>query len=218
MELVAASVSGRCQVIPLVELSLFAAEIEDYRRASQYALQARAVGPGSCEMYSICIVEGLVALDAGNVGEAIRCLSRSNAVCQTDEYASTACGIQSLNLSLAEKLLECGEQVEVLMHLSECKNVWQFLRPQIDEWFGLIEKGEKPELQASETLRGLNEPALRLRMQQVRAWGFKEGLPEAPSGSVPQKSPSAVLAARARRQAEFRRDMNSFIEEKLETW
>jgi hypothetical protein len=218
MEVVAGSVNGRSQVIPLVELALFAAEVGDYRRAGQYALQAHAVGPGSWETYSLCIVEGLIALDAGNVGEAIQCLSRSSAACQTDEHASIACGIHALNLSLAEKLLERGERVEVLMHLSQCKNVWQFFRPQIDEWIGLIEKGEKPALQASEALRAMNEPALRLLMQRVRAQGFEAGLREASPGSVPQKSPSTVLEVRARRLAEFQRDMNSAIKEKLEAW
>jgi hypothetical protein len=218
MELVAASVSGRCHVIPLVELSLFAAEIGEYRRASQYALDARAAGPGSWEAYSLCLVDGLVAFDIGNVGEAIECLCRSTAACQTDEHASTACGIHALNLSLAQKLLEHGERVEVLMHLSECKNVWQYLRPQIDEWIGLIEKGEKPDFQGSDALRAMNEPAIRLRMQQVRAWGFKKGLPEAPRGSIPRKSMAGVLAARARKQAGFRPILNALIEKKLETW
>jgi hypothetical protein len=218
MELLAGSVSGRSQVIPFMELSLFAAEMGDYRRAGQYALQARAIGPGSWEIYNLCMVEGLIALDSANVGEAIQCLSRSSAACQTDEHASIACGVSAPNLSLAEKLLERGERVEVLMHLSQCKNVWQILRPQIDEWIGIIEKGEKAEFQASDGLRALNEPAYRLLMHHMRAREFEEGIREARQGSVPQKSPSAVLAARAKMQAEFRRDMNSAIEEKLETW
>ena len=110
--------------------------------------------------------------------------------------------------------MQCGERVAVLMHLSECKNVWQMLRPQIDEWIGIIEKGEKPELHASDWLRALNEPAYRLLMHHTRAREFEEGIREARPGSVPQKSPSAVLAARARRQTGFRRA----IEEKLQTW
>jgi hypothetical protein len=218
MEFLAGSVSGRPQVILLTELSLFAAELGDYRRAGRYALQARAIGPGSWEVYNLCTVEGLVALDTGNVGEAIQCLSRSSAACQTDEYASIACGTRAPNLSLTEKLLERGEGVEVLMHLSQSKNVWQIVRPQIDESIGIIEKGEKAEFQASDGLRALNEPAHRLLMHHMRAREFEEGIREARPGSVPQKSPSAVLAARARRQAEFRRDINSAIEERLETW
>jgi len=218
MELVAGPVSGRCRVLPLVELSLFAAAIGDYRKAGEYILQAAAATPGSWEMYNLCMVEGLIALDTGNVGEAIQCLSRSSAACQTDEHASIACGIQALNLSLAEKLLERGERVEVLMHLSQCKNVWQFLRPQIDEWIGLIEKGEKPDFQASDVPREMNEFATRLQLLQLRAWGFERGLREASPGSVTRRSPSTVLAARARLQAEFRPILNAAIQEKLETW
>lgn len=218
MEIVAASVSGGCEVIPLVELSLFAAEVGDLQRAAQYAMHARAAGPGSWETYSLCLVDGLIAFDIGNTEEAIQCLSRSTAACQADEHASTACSIHALNLSLAQKLLEHGERVEVLMHLSECKDIWQYLRPQIDEWIGKIEKGEKLDFLGSDTMRTMNEPGVRLRMQQVRAWGFKEGLPEAPPGSVPRKSPAAVLAARATRQAQFRPILNALIEKKLEKW
>ena len=58
MKIVARSVTGPAQLIPLIDLSLFAAELEDYGRASKYAVKARAFDPSACELYNLCVVEG----------------------------------------------------------------------------------------------------------------------------------------------------------------
>jgi hypothetical protein len=42
MELVARSVTGRAQLIPLVELSLFAIELGEFEKAGKYAIEARS--------------------------------------------------------------------------------------------------------------------------------------------------------------------------------
>src|SRR5262249_30041962 len=101
---------------------------------------------------------------------------------------------------------------------SECKNIWEYLGPQFDEWTGLLEKGETPDFQESEAMRAMNEPGTRLRMQQVRAWSFQKGLREAPPGSIPRMSRSALLAAKARKRAEFWPILDAAIEKKLEAW
>ena len=68
LEHVAGRVAGRARLVFLVELSHFAAELGDYERAGKYAQEARAFDPSGWELYSLCVVEGLVALNAGKTG------------------------------------------------------------------------------------------------------------------------------------------------------
>jgi hypothetical protein len=200
MELVARSMPGRAQLIPLVELSLFAVDAGEFERAAKYAAECRGFDPAAYELYCLCVVEGLIAMNAGQDREAIRYLERAMGVCQRDEYASLACGVRGPNLALVEKLLDGGHRVEVLKHLLECKNVWQSLRPQIDVWISLIEGGERPNFHESPTLRSMNEPACRLIMQYSRARALEEGSSvglATPQSSVPM-SPAEVMARRER--------------------
>jgi len=216
MELVAGGVVGRAQLIFLVELSLFAAELGDYERSSRYALEARAFGPSSWELYSLCVVEGLIALNIGRVDEAIQCLARSMSASQTDEYASLGCGVRAPNLVLAEELLERGERVEVLRHLLQCQDVWQFLKPQIDKWVGLIEDGEIPDFQESGILRAMNQPSYKLQMQWMRACSLGEGPGSAaPKPTIP-KSPAEALAGRERLRAEYKVHHSAAIGNKIQ--
>lgn len=104
------------------------------------------------------------------------------------------------------------------MHLSQCKSVWQILRPEIDEWIGLIEKGETPDFQASDALRALNEPTFKLLMAAREGSVLRRRSPRGEAGFRSSEVASAVLEARAKMQEEFRRDMNSVIEERFETW
>src|SRR5205814_1659748 len=91
LELVVGYVAGRAQIVPLVELALFATELEDHERAGRYSREARAFSPTSWELYNLCVVEGVISLEAGRRDEAILNLSRSIDACQSDEYASLEC-------------------------------------------------------------------------------------------------------------------------------
>lgn len=201
------SVPERTQLILLTELALFAAAAREFDRAAKYVKESRAFDPAAYELYCLCIVEGLIAMNAGQDRQAIQCLQRSIAACQRDEYASLACGVRSPNLALVESLLNGGYRVEVLEHLLECKNVWQSFRTQIDVWISLIESGERPNFHNSPTLRSMNEPACRLIMQYARARALEEenslGV-AAPQTSVPM-SATEVLARRDRLQEAYRR-------------
>jgi len=123
-------------------------------------------------------------------------LEKSIQVCQRDEYASLSCGVRGLNLALAQRLLARGQRVEVLKHLLQCRDVWQFLLPQIDTWISLIESGEIPDFGASGMLRAMKEPAYRLFMQYARAASLEEGTYSSISGSAVPMSPAEVRARR----------------------
>ncbi len=205
MELVAENVVGRPRLIFLVELSVFAAELEDYRRAGRYALESRALNPSSCELYNLCIVEGLVALSAGQTREAVQHLDKSLTACQADEFASLSCGVRAPNLSLAEKLLEIGERIEVLRHLSECRDVWQLLPRPIDKWISVIEGGGIPKLQTSRSIRALSQPSQKLAMQTVRAHFLDNEADLTKQRSDVPMSRAEVLARREKLKAEYNR-------------
>jgi len=207
MEAVARSMPERAQLIPLVELSLFAVDVGELDGAAKYVAEARRFDPAAYELYCLCVVEGLIAVSAGQDHEAIQSLQRSIGACQSDEYASLACSVRSLNVALVEMLVDRGHRVEVLEHLLECKNVWQSFRPQIDVWISLIESGERPNFQDSPMLRSMNVPAARLIMQYSRARALEEGNRlglAAPKSSVPM-SPAEVMARRERLREGYRR-------------
>jgi hypothetical protein len=71
MEVVAGRLVRRARLIPLVELAHFAAEIGDYGKAQKYTQKAHVFDPNSWELYSLCVVEGLIAFNAGDVRGAI---------------------------------------------------------------------------------------------------------------------------------------------------
>jgi hypothetical protein len=203
MELAARFLIGPAQQIPLVELSLFAVELGEYARASKYVREAHAFEPTACELYNLCVVEGLVALNEGRHGDAVRSMEESISACQRDEYASLACGVRGLNLALVQKLLDSGQRIEVLRHLLQCKDVWQSLGPQIDIWISLIESGETPVLQTSGIPKMKNEPAGRLLMlyPRVRALEEQQSLGAQP---VVTMSPAEVAARRERLRAAWK--------------
>jgi len=200
LETISRRLIGRAQLILLVELSLLAAGLGDYVRADRYVQNARVFDPHSWELYNLCVVEGLIALNAGKLDEAIRCLVASINACQANEYASLACSVRAPNLVLAEKLLERGERYRIQEHLTGCKNVWQFLGPHIEKWVSLIERGEKPDFQASRILRAMEHPAVRLQMQLGRAGSIEEEF-----HSDTQMSPGEVIAGRERLRAGYKR-------------
>jgi len=209
----AAWLAGRAKMVALVELAIFAAELEDYERAGKYAVEARAFDPISCELYNIRIVEGLIELQAGRTDAAIQALAASIDACMTTEYACLECGIRAPNLALASKLLELGEREEVLKHLSSCKDVWRVLRPQIDQWISRVEGGELLDFTGFDIVRGMTQPAYKLGWQWDRA-----RLPDDDErASNPPMSVSEVRATSDALRADYKAFYNSAIKGELGT-
>ena len=215
MEHTARGVKGRAPLVFLVELALFAAELGDYERAGKYVREARTFHPSSWELYKLCVVEGLIALNAGRVGEAIYCLSSSMTACQADEYSSLHCSIRVPVLGLAEALLEHGERVEVLRHLLDCENVWQSLRAQIEEWINSIERGEWPDFRDAKPISEMNQFSHRLNTQWMSACALEDGVGSAtPRPHIPM-SPTEVSARRETLRAEYHAHRSAEIDNKL---
>ena len=150
MEYIAEQVTGPSRLIFLVELSFFAAELEDYGRATKYASEAHNFDPVAWQLYNLRMIEGLAALDAGRSDEAIKHLAKSIDACLTDVRTCLECGLSPPNFLLVAKLLDRGERVEVLRHLLECKSVWRMLRPHIELWISAIESEGRPDFIATE--------------------------------------------------------------------
>jgi len=153
MERIAERVIGRAKLVFWVELAFFATEIEDYKRASRYASEARGFSPVAWESYSLSIIEGLAVLSAGNVDGAVRCLNESIDACLTDVRACLECGKSPPNFLLVDKLLACGKRVEVLRHLVDCKFVWRIFGARIEEWIRVIESLGRPDFGTGGTWR-----------------------------------------------------------------
>jgi hypothetical protein len=204
MRLVADCMSSYTRVSALVELALFASEVENYDRASEFAAEARSFSPCESELYSICVVEGLVAFSKGMYIEAARLMAQSVISCQCDEYASLACGVRSLNLSLPEKLLSVGLHDEVTNYLLNCRDIWQSVRPQIDVWISLLSNGERPDFGASKAIRLMGTPSFRLMMQWDRIVFLEENSRTADPLQI-RKSRAEVLAGRERLRREHKR-------------
>jgi tetratricopeptide (TPR) repeat protein len=213
LEHTAAWLGGRAKMVALVELSIFAAELGDYERAGKYAIEARAFDPISYELYNLRIVEGLIALEAGRTDAAIQALAASIDACMTNEYACLECGIRAPNLELASKLLERGEREEVLKHLLSCKDVWDILGPQIDQWISRVESGVLLDFTGFDIVRGMTQPAYKLGWQWDRA-----RLPDDEErASNPPMSVSEVRAASDALRANYKAFYNSAIKGELGT-
>jgi hypothetical protein len=213
MEFVAGCVTGRAQLIPFVELSLFAIGLNDYRAAGKHAVEAHALHPRAWELYNLCVVDGLIALSTGNIDEAVQYLDKSVDACEIDEHASILCGARAPNFALAQQLLEKHQRFEVLNHLLRCKNVWPGFSPQIDKYIALIERGQIPDLHASAILKGMNSSS-KLRMQWMRACSIEEESCLATSNK--QKSPAAVRAARKKLETDYQHLMSARMRRKLD--
>jgi tetratricopeptide (TPR) repeat protein len=196
MEFITDRVTGHAQQVFVVELARFAANLGDYERAGKYVQQARTFDPSSWELYNIHVVEGLIALNIGNVDEAIRCLVLSTSACLAYEKARAQCCIRAPSLALAEKLLDRGEREAVQRHLLDCRNVWEVLQPWIDNWVQVIEQGGKPNFQAEGNLRVPEESSNRLRMQWMNACSLAGGPVSAKVKSIPPKSRAERRAKR----------------------
>jgi hypothetical protein len=202
METVTERVVGHAQQVFFVELSRFAAKVEDYERARWYVQQTRTFEPSSWELYNIYVVEGLIALNAGSVDEAVRCLDLSIGACLAYEKARAQCSIRAPSLELAEKLLHRGEREAVLRHLLDSRNVWEVLQPWINNWIHVIERGGKPDFCAKGNLRVPEEPSHKLRMQWMNACALAGGPVSAEVKSTPPNSAAEKRAKRERWMAE----------------
>ena len=217
MRQVADCMSSHTRVSALVELALFASDVEDYDLASEFAAEARSFSPAECELYSIYIVEGLAAFSKGMYIESARLMAQSVISCQCDEYASLACGARSLNLSLPEKLLSVGLRDEVKIYLLNCRDIWQSVRSQIDVWISLLSNGERPDFAASKAIRLMGTPSFRLMMQWDRTIFLEEKSTSTADPLRVRKSRAEVLAGRERLRREHKRTMNPSADDGIDT-
>lgn len=210
MERMTANVGSGTRLMLLVELALFAVELRQYDSAKRYVAEARALNPSSWEFYSLCVLEGLLALKAGKEGEAVQWLERSSNACQVDEHVSLNCAVRAPNFLLAQELLAQGERAAVIAHLLDCKNVWGYTRMPFDEWVDTIERGRTPDFQCSEMFQALNQPFWKLLMAWRRAPCLEEG--KGLSSAKPNpKSPAEVLTARTMLVEEQKRQANEIV-------
>lgn len=214
LERLSGRVMGRPLLVFLVELSLFATELGDLGRAGEYAKEARRLAPIAWELYNICVVEGLVALDAGQVPDAVRLLHESIRACQADAHASLRCGARAPNFLLVEKLLERGERLEAIEHLIDCKRIWLIPQLRFDEWISQIENGESPELQSFEVVKAMSRPWYSLEAQclQVDSLG---GDVEVVVTDSNVKSPDEVAAERDQLVEDYMRYLDSVVIDKI---
>src|SRR5208282_1077271 len=174
--------------------------------ARKYVAEAWGFDPSAWELYNLCVLEGLFALDAGRTRDAIQWLEKSINACQTDEHTSLYCGVRPPNFLLVQRLFEQGERVAVLRHLTQCRNVWQLPRMPMGTWIDLIERGEAPDFQEAGFANGMNQPSCRLSLQWMRARSLDSAKGTRPARSN-SKSPEEVVAARKK----LAEDLNRYI-------
>lgn len=211
LEAVTQSVTGRAQQVLLVDLSRFAAKVGDYERASNYLQQARKFDINAWELYNARLIEGLIALNAGRVDEAVECLAQSIRACLAYEKALVQCRIRAPNLELAERLLDRGKREAVRRHLFECRDVWESLQPQIDEWIQVIDIQGKPNFQYSGKMMIPEKPSHRLRMQWMNACCLAESPVSVKEKATPLKSPAERRADDERWMAENQHVLNAVV-------
>ena len=214
MEQFASGISGQAEAVFLVELSLFAAKSGRFEQASRYVQRAHTCNPRSIDLYNLRMVEGLIALNAGRVHDAIRCLADSLDPCLEDVQAASECGVLAPNLELVEKLVEHGERIEVLRHLSDCLDLWVRFRSEITEWMGIIERGDIPDFHSAESINEASRPSWKLRIQWLRACSLES---EPYSTSLKARmSRTQVLAARAESAARHKAGFDAWVKKGIE--
>lgn len=198
LELFAKAMEGRARPILYTELAVLAVEMGDHESASKYAQEARSSETGAWEEHNLLSIEGLLALNAGNTQDAIRCLAAAVDACTFDEFTSLECGVRPPNFMLARELLARGFRVEVIMYLSQCRDVWRIFQKPIGSWISLIERNEIPDFCEAGALSSMNQPASRL----LSAWSLALGPATDRSGI--RKSPEAIKAARDKLMETYR--------------
>lgn len=175
MDSVILEFSGAAKVIPLLELALFWILNGNYERVRSYSHKARAFVPRSWELYTLCIVDGLIALKTDDLPEAAWQLEQAVCALRDDGDASLISSYTGPNLILAQRLLERGDRHEVSRHLVQCREIWQLYPRPFDEWISAIGNGDTPDLLSPESLAGMNLPSFRLKVQWMRACSLTEG-------------------------------------------
>ena len=191
-------VTGRVQLIPLIELAMFSLDYGFYQKAETYAVAARKFRLTGSELHDLRTIEGAVALHRGDIAFATTCLSESIRACLTDEFACIDCSVRAPNMMLASKLLECGERTAVIEFLHRCCDVWDLYRPQFEAWLGVVESGGHSDLRCTGILGALSNAAVKLNKLCAIAPHFDEEPPY-----LPRKTATDALEARARLRAEF---------------
>jgi hypothetical protein len=206
LELSVGSIVGQRRLIPLVELAVFAANVSEYDRASAYLGQASSLSPGPSELHNLHTVAGLIDLHVGNLAEADEHLNASVDVCQSSDFACLTCSVRTLNLSLAQRLLEHGERSAVVEFLVRCQDVWKRDARRISASIELIQMGMTPDLDAIRMLERLRAKMARLVVESDLLG--EEPFPQPDEGSGP---------SRAEMLADYRRLMAAATKGKLGT-
>jgi hypothetical protein len=209
MERLAGNVSGRARLVFLVELMLFAGELDNFDAVRKYVSETWGLVPSGWELYNLCVFEGLFALEAGNLDEAVQFLGRALRACQTDEHTLISCGLCPPNFILAQRLFERGAHGATLRHLVDCKTVWQRSWMPVDKWINLIGHGQTPDFDDCEGLKSMSLPSCRLDLQWMRARALASA--KEPSPAVPSRSLAEVVAAKE----EFLADVDRHISTKV---
>jgi len=162
-------VIGKFRLIALIELAVFAVELEACDRANKYVAESQRLDPGPSEWHDLHSIAGSIALSSGDVAEATKCLAESIRVCREDEFACLTCSTRALNLLLAKKLLAHGEHEVVANYFVQCQGVWKHFASQIALWIQAIREGKEPEFSASSFLEAMNSPAIKLAGLVVRS-------------------------------------------------
>jgi hypothetical protein len=160
------SIVGRVRLIPLVELSLLAAELGFYGKAEVYVAEARELSPGPPHLHDLYTTEGLVALSRRDTAAASQSLLASIPVCREDGLWRVKCCEHGQNFMLAARLLEEGHHDVVLKYLRRAGDVW-YLDEEINGWIESIIAGERPELSPTHMLFGEPETTMWNRINEA---------------------------------------------------
>jgi|SRR5581483_5448338 len=164
LEFSVGSVIGRFRLLPLVELAIFAAEVDAVNKVSDYLSEAYTLSPTAAELHDLHALSGLVAVRRGNIKDGKRFLLDSVRVCRVDDLACLSCSLRPINLMLADKLLDIGETETVVKYLAQCLSIWRNDESTVSEWIASIRKGQKPSILRAGPQRLMNEPVVRMRM------------------------------------------------------
>ena len=176
------SVIGRSRLIPLIELAIFTAELEQRERASKYLAEAQTLHPGASELHDIRTVEGVIALGAGSIGQAKKHLAESISICLEDDFARVTCAVRVPNFMLADRLMQRGERKPVVKFLVECRRVWTYCANHIDAWIQSIESGQQPDFLSAPIFAAMNRPVRKFRTLMVKASMLGHGLEKRAGG------------------------------------
>lgn len=214
MEQLTEQVEAPARLILHVELALVAFELGDESAVRHHTQDAWVLNPAGWERYILCTLQGFYEACSGDIQGATRWLEESISACFEDEKILIRCGVRPPNLHLAQKVLSLGQRIPVLDYLLACQDVWRSKGMPFGEWIHQIELGQEPDFEASETIRELGRPFLRLNLQSLRAYNsLTAQVPGSPLHA--KKSRAEVLLAREKRLAESKRTLDRITQERI---